>query len=131
MDTDGDGEEEEEEQPEPCLYIFEIQVSSEYSGCGLGRRLMTATDLIASSLPEINKITLTVFKSNLPALRFYNKLGFGVDLAVDPGGYDDEEGHFGEENYFILSKRIGQGGRKRDFDQAKLERFLEMYKLVP
>jgi ribosomal protein S18 acetylase RimI-like enzyme len=138
MDADDDDDDDDDDgvggdvQPSPCLYIYEIQVAASCAGCGLGRRLMTAAELIAASLPaeEVEKVSLTVFKANLSALRFYNKIGFGVDQEVDPSYCDAVEGEpFGDENYFILSKRVA-GSARAAFDQAKLGAFLERYKLV-
>lgn len=52
-----------------------IGVHADYRGCGVGCRLIEAT--IASAWRfGLERIELTVFMSNLPARRLYEKLGF-------------------------------------------------------
>ena len=73
------------------------------------------------------KVTLTVFKANLSAVRFYAKLGYLIDSAIDPNGEDEEEGAF---DYFILSKLLADGPPPARFTSTLLTRFLERYKAV-
>ena len=52
--------------------------------------------LIHTNLPpQLPKATLTVFKMNLNAVRFYAKLGYKIDTYIDPN--DDDEEEDGEE----------------------------------
>ena len=69
-------------RPQECAYVYEIQVSPGVR-CGLGRRMMDLVELCAlhEGMP---KVSLTVFHSNLAAVRFYAKLGYMVDSAIDP-----------------------------------------------
>ena len=77
------------------------------------------------------KVSLTVFKANLSAIRFYAKLGYLVDSAIDPNGEDDDEDGGGDCDYFILSKPLVAGGPPQArFSSTLLTKFLEKYKEV-
>ena len=54
--------------------MYEIEIEEIARGKGIGKCLMNAASRIAHSL-NLFKVMLTVFKSNLPALEFYQKLG--------------------------------------------------------
>lgn len=81
------------------LYVYEIQVSAECSGQGLGTALMSAVMGAAPSV-GLNKVVLTALKSNPRALQFYkDRLGFEMD-ETDPSTCGDSV------DYEILSKTI-------------------------
>ena len=112
-----------------CVYIFEIQVSKVAKGGGLGRKMMDIVEkfgelekvsrdiflsspaprnLVVSPLhppnpsPQLPKATLTVFKMNLNAVRFYVKLGYKVDTDIDPNpGEGEDEGEIGAVSCFL------------------------------
>ncbi|GMI26986.1 hypothetical protein TeGR_g3147 [Tetraparma gracilis] len=164
FDADADPGEEEGALT-PCLYVFEIQVDPAFAGCGLGRRMMELCEAMVKSVDKsvggdkIEKITLTVFKANLGAIRFYRKLGYGLDENDpsrweegedgDPGWGEEEggeeegggeggEGGEGEETYFILSKAFGRAEAMglehvcglEGFPTSGLDKFLDKFKMV-
>jgi len=99
---------------------FRSQVAPEYAGCGLGRRMMEQVQAIAKSLsPAIPKVTLTVFKANLSAIKFYAKLGYGVDLNIDP--HPNPAAH-----YFILSRPVHP--HSPPYDAEVLKEFIYKHK---
>lgn len=84
----------------PVLYLWEIHISSDYRRKGLGRFLMTLSELAAWKM-KMNKITMTVFTSNKASLDFFKtKLKYKPD-ETDPAECTPEEPHCG---YTILSK---------------------------
>ena len=69
----------DEEEPEhPVLFCYEVQIDKSYQQQGIGRILM---DNLLSISKQTNmwKVMLTCFKSNENALKFYSKIGFGID----------------------------------------------------
>lgn len=54
--------------------MYEIEIEEAARGKGIGKYLMNAAYEIAKSL-HLLKVMLTAFKSNLPALDFYQKMG--------------------------------------------------------
>ena len=84
----------DDESPEcVVLYVYEIQVAQSHRKQGLGKRLMNLLEQIAKA-HEMDKVMLTVFKSNKSAMEFYkHKLGYVVD--------ENSPKH---EDYEILSK---------------------------
>ena len=86
----------DEESPECAVqYVYEIQVASTFRRQSLGRRLMALLEQIAKA-HEMEKVMLTVFKSNASAMEFYKqKLGYVVD--------HNSPNH---EDYEILSKTL-------------------------
>ena len=65
-------------EDEEVLYIWELQVSDEYRGIGLGRLLMSIVEKVALSQGR-TKMMLTVFTTNVGARTFYKRLGFKSD----------------------------------------------------
>jgi ribosomal protein S18 acetylase RimI-like enzyme len=87
------------------LYVYELQVSTQYQGKGVGKHLMEIIhDIGQQQHPNlVSKIVLTVFKNNVGAMKFYKQtLGYVVD-ETDPS-------HFGHdtEDYEILSLSLGE-----------------------
>ena len=60
------------------LYIWELQVCSEYQGLGLGSLIISTLELVASSLGNMT-LMLTVFTNNSNARKFYERIGFKTD----------------------------------------------------
>lgn len=79
------------------VYCYEVQVKEGMRGQGLGRTLMSLLTHICSRW-GMDKVMLTVLKSNVKATRLYSLLGFTVD-ETSP---DPEDG----EDYEILSKYV-------------------------
>ena len=85
------------------LYIYELQVSKMGRRAGLGRHMMVLCELMARK-QGMQKVMLTVFKDNLPAMNFYlTKMKYGID-ETSPSMSQDEEDQ--SATYEILSKRI-------------------------
>ncbi|GMI49064.1 hypothetical protein TrCOL_g9977 [Triparma columacea] len=113
-----------------CVYIFEIQVSKVAKGGGLGRRMMDIVEKLGE-LEKLPKATLTVFKANLNAVRFYVKLGYKVDTDIDPNtGEGEEEDLEDASDYFILSKPLTTSHPAAKYDSSILLQYLDKYKLV-
>jgi len=82
------------------LYCYEIQLSPQMQGKGLGRFLMQICALIGAK-NGMKKVVLTVFKANLDAINFFKKLGYEVDGTCPTLS----DGNL-EEDYFIYSKSL-------------------------
>lgn len=88
---------EDEEGRSECLYIFELQISRAHQSKGIGGALVNALKGLAKQ--SNLKMSLTAFKHNPGARRFYGRHGFVVDEKISPAEDD-------EEDYLILSKFI-------------------------
>ncbi|VDB99699.1 unnamed protein product [Peniophora sp. CBMAI 1063] len=82
------------EEDELVLYCYELQVSPDFRRHGLGRSLMSML-LILKQRWSMEKVMLTVFKANEPAVAFYQSTGFTPD-PISPEWED-------EEDYVIMS----------------------------
>lgn len=82
------------------LYVYEIQVAGTSRGQGLGRALMNCCETMAQHA-SMDKVMLTVFKTNPEALAFYEKLGYQVD-ETSPSQHNEPA------DYEILSKSIAK-----------------------
>lgn len=81
---------------ESALYVYELHVESEHQRQGLGLELMRMAKALAIEF-KMDKIMLTVFRSNLQALQFYNKLKYGPDKSSPAKD---------EADYTILSLKL-------------------------
>jgi N-alpha-acetyltransferase 40 len=79
----------------PVAYVWDIQVEGSMQGRGLGRFLLQVVELIARK-GSIERLMLTVFRTNVVARHLYERLGFVTD--------EDSPGE--EEGYEILSKAL-------------------------
>lgn len=84
------------DKSECSLYVYELHVDIDHQRQGLGEELMRMSRTIATAF-KMDKIMLTVFRSNQPALQFYNKLRFSTDKS-SPGK--------DEADYMVLSSKI-------------------------
>ena len=79
------------------IYLYELQVNSNYQGQGLGRWIIDQLKILCQKT-EMSKIVLTVHQSNTKAIDFYmKKCQFKIDIT-NP---DDEP-----VDYLILSYSI-------------------------
>jgi len=78
-------------------YCYEIQVHSNFRQYGLGKLMMKRLEEIAQNT-KMRKIMLTVFKSNMHARQFYDRLGFKLEYSTPENEFDE----LGE--YVILGK---------------------------
>lgn len=67
--------------------VYSLAVSAVARGMGIGRRMMAKAEREAR-LRGCDRMRLEVRMDNIPAIRFYEKLGF-IDTAVLPGYYED------------------------------------------
>lgn len=81
---------------ECVLYVYELHIDPEYQRQGLGEDLMLMARCLAVGF-KMDKIMLTVFRTNDIALKFYNKLNFKPDKS-SPGK--------DEADYLILSSKV-------------------------
>jgi ribosomal protein S18 acetylase RimI-like enzyme len=84
----------EESPSRAVLYVYEIQIESNYRRYGIGRKLMGVVEAIAAK-EEMSKVVLTVFKANQDAMKFYETLGYAIDETSPP-----------DEDYTILSRAM-------------------------
>ena len=87
------------------LYIYEIHLDPEYQGKGLGKGLMLIAERTARNI-GLEKVMLTVFRSNTRAIGFYERLGYSVD-KYSPQPKILRNGTLKERSYVILSKILG------------------------
>lgn len=81
---------------EAAIYVYELHVDQAYQRQGLGEDLMKMAKILGIAF-KMDKIMLTVFRSNGQALQFYNKLNFKPDKS-SPGKE--------EADYIILSNKL-------------------------
>eukprot|EP00743_Colponemidia_sp_Colp-15_P001729 GILK01001889.1.p2 GENE.GILK01001889.1~~GILK01001889.1.p2 ORF type:complete len:216 (-),score=41.74 GILK01001889.1:884-1531(-) len=87
----------------PVLYVYEIQLSMDIRGRGVGRYLMELVEQIARTT-KMKQVMLTCFKQNESAMQFYGRaLGYELDPS-DPSYFPEQ--FPGGVQYCILSKRI-------------------------
>lgn len=91
----------DEDRPaHPVGYLYELQISSRHQKHGLGGKLMSLVERISSEL-KMEKVMLTVFKSNVGAMRFYERQEYKVDES-SPSNFEGGE----TCDYEILSKSM-------------------------
>ncbi|KAI9682053.1 MAG: hypothetical protein M1817_000107 [Caeruleum heppii] len=86
------------------VYCYELHLSPELRGAGLGRRLMSDMEHSGRRV-GVEKAMLTVFLTNEPGLRFYEKLGYAED-DYSPGPRKLRGGKIKMPTYAILSKAL-------------------------
>jgi len=88
----------DDEQKFPVVYCYEIQMPKVVQGKGLGRHLMdTLVDIGARF--KMNKVMITCFRHNIDAFKFYEKLGYILDIC-SPSRCGEEK------SYEIMNLRI-------------------------
>jgi len=86
------------------IYCYEIHLTTEARGKGLGRLLMGRMEEIGWRI-GLKKAMLTVFKSNVAAREFYRRSGYVVD-EFSPKPRRLRNGTVKEFDYEILSKEL-------------------------
>ncbi|KZT72732.1 hypothetical protein DAEQUDRAFT_663387, partial [Daedalea quercina L-15889] len=96
----------EVEEKKDVVYCYEMQVLQELKRSGIGRCLMQQLVSIGKYW-QMQKIMLTVFKSNSAARSFYKAIGFELDpTSPEYDDSDSEEDTVEEYDYEIMSMRI-------------------------
>jgi len=72
---------------------------------------MEYIDLIASKIPRVRKIMLTVFLCNERAIKFYRSIGFDKD-EYSPRPKRLRNGTLVEADYLIMSKAVSEANTK-------------------
>ncbi|KAG2350436.1 hypothetical protein BDR05DRAFT_22151 [Suillus weaverae] len=96
----------EREAKQNVVYCYELQVTEESRGLGVGKLLMGSLFDIGLRW-RMKNVMLTVFKANSAASAFYKSLGFNLDPSSP--GYAEEDDWQDEDldcDYVILSKSI-------------------------
>ena len=94
-----EGDYDDEDEPsEGVLYVYELQIRESFRRIGLGKKVMALLEQLCRDI-ELPKVMLTVFKSNQPALYFYQ----GLDYKAD-GICPSQHGVLAD--YEILSKAV-------------------------
>ncbi|KAI0715240.1 acyl-CoA N-acyltransferase [Earliella scabrosa] len=95
-------------EDEDAVYCYEFQVADGFRGCGLGRFFVETLTRVGKHW-QMEKLLLTVLKSNMSAREAYAKLGFVLDTSSPEYG-DGGVAQDGEEDedydYEILSKPL-------------------------
>lgn len=81
---------------ECALYVYELHIHQEFQRQGLGEELMRMAINLALEF-KMDKVMLTVFRTNSKALQFYNKLKFAPDKSTPAKN---------EADYIILSTKL-------------------------
>lgn len=92
------------EDGKEVVYCYEIHLAAAGRGRGLGALLMDRMEEIGRSV-GVEKAMLTVFRSNVVACRFYEKIGYLVD-EYSPQPRKLRNGTIKEFDYMILSKLL-------------------------
>jgi ribosomal protein S18 acetylase RimI-like enzyme len=92
------------------LRIWEFQVMEDYRSRGIGRALM---ERVISKAVEskFRIIVLETQNTNVPAIRFYRRLGFTLE-ALDLSLYTNEDVESGEVA-FIMKRKLESGENKK------------------
>jgi N-alpha-acetyltransferase 40 len=96
----------EEKQKRKIIYLYELHISKEYQGKGLGSILLNMLEEISKKI-KLDFIMLTNLKLNEKSFQFYLKKGFEID-GTSPSKYDIET------DYEILSKKVKNLKRKNE-----------------
>lgn len=92
------------------IYCYEIHLSPQMQGTGLGKRLMDMMEEVGKTA-RVEKAMLTVFKANKAAMRFYERLGYEED-EYSPRPRKFRGGVVKEPDYMILSKPLAAERRR-------------------
>jgi ribosomal protein S18 acetylase RimI-like enzyme len=86
------------------LYCYEIHLTPEVQGQGLGEELIERFEKIGRRI-GLEKAMLTVFKSNSRAIKFYSRMGYAED-ENSPRPRKLRNGTVKEADYMIMSKSL-------------------------
>ncbi|KAL4954748.1 acyl-CoA N-acyltransferase [Aspergillus filifer] len=86
------------------LYCYEIHLTPESQGQGLGGELMQRFERIGKAI-GLEKTMLTVFKANKCAIKFYERIGYEED-ENSPRPRKLRTGTVKEADYLIMSKNL-------------------------
>jgi len=87
------------------LWVWDFHIDAEYQGKGIGTKLMKALIKLATE-KGFRMMVCETQNTNVPAIRFYRKLGFEIE-GVDLDYYTDKELNLGEVAIF-MKLRLGK-----------------------
>ena len=93
------------EDERDVVYIYELHLQEDLQGKGAGKWMMSHVEAIGRRA-GMCKTMLTVFRSNVRAVNFYEALGYEVD-EYSPEPKKLRSGKIKEADYLILSKELG------------------------
>ncbi len=89
------------------LWVWEFHIAGGYRGEGWGRLLMTR--LIArAQAARLRTIVCETQNSNVPAIRFYRRMGFRVE-GIDISYYSNDDLHPDREVALFMKRRLAIG----------------------
>ncbi|KAK9465041.1 acyl-CoA N-acyltransferase [Lipomyces arxii] len=91
------------ETDECVIYCYELQLSQDLRGRGLGKLLLNKMEQF-SSVARVSKSMLTVFSAN-PAVKFYSKFGYKLS-PTSPEAKVLRNGVVKTPSYFIMEKEL-------------------------
>jgi ribosomal protein S18 acetylase RimI-like enzyme len=86
------------------LWVWEFHVAELHRGQGIGRRLMEAL-VGAAHTANVRIIVCETQSANVPAIRFYRRMGFELD-GVDMSYYSNTDVEHGEVAVFMKRKLL-------------------------
>lgn len=86
------------------IYVYEVHLAPEFRGQGIGKVLLDMVENIGRKT-KVEKVMLTVFKTNKRAVKWYDRMGYTVD-DFSPGPRILRNGTIKEPSYVILSKSL-------------------------
>lgn len=83
---------------------FGLVVNPEFGNCGVASRLMSEIIAMCDNWLRVDRIELTVFVDNAPAIQLYQKLGFEIEGTAKRYGLRDGEYI---DAYFMARSKAG------------------------
>ncbi|KAI1916989.1 N alpha-acetyl-transferase [Ophidiomyces ophidiicola] len=101
----------------PVLYCYEIHLAPKLQRKGVGNKMMRIYENIGRNI-GLEKAMLTVYKSNINGLKFYEQLGF-VEDESSPRPMMLRNGHAMNFDYMILSKSLKGMAESQDIQSDR------------
>lgn len=86
------------------LYLYEIHLATTWQGKGVGKKFLDVIESIGKNV-GLEKVMLTVFRSNTRAVTWYQALDY-VEDEYSPAPRRLRNGTIKEPTYIIMSKRL-------------------------
>ena len=86
------------------LWVWELHVAETHQRCGIGRQLVE-TLAEQASIADLRVLVCETQNTNVPALRFYRKIGFHIE-GIDLSYYTNDDFPDGEIAVFMKKKLV-------------------------
>jgi N-alpha-acetyltransferase 40 len=106
-----------EEDGFEVIYCYELHLQPKLQGKGVGKRMMEVMEIIGDRI-GLEKAMLTVFRSNVSALKAYGSWGYRVD-EFTPEAKKFRDGTVKESSYLILSKERSEFAKVEQTHEQK------------